>query len=149
MAWGAELLIIKGDITENWSFDGYIQVGNVNGADTQFGNVDRNRGRFRRAIRTRCRRDRIRAHRVGAHSVDAQRSEHAERPLGAHRVRPHGGHRSTSDTFTTRHTGRWGVTSGRNQRSQISPRGRPAVDTQFGCPGSASLTTMRHEPSDS
>jgi len=34
---------IKGDISESWSFDGYYQIGNVNGASTQDGNVDRNR----------------------------------------------------------------------------------------------------------
>lgn len=34
---------LKGDISESWSFDGYYQVGNVNGSETQIGNVDRNR----------------------------------------------------------------------------------------------------------
>jgi outer membrane receptor protein involved in Fe transport len=34
---------LKGDISESWSFDGYYQIGNVNGANTQEGNVDRNR----------------------------------------------------------------------------------------------------------
>ena len=34
---------IRGDISESWSFDGYYQVGNVNGSNTQSGNVDRNR----------------------------------------------------------------------------------------------------------
>lgn len=34
---------VRGDITENWSFDGYLQVGNTNGNIAQRGNVDRNR----------------------------------------------------------------------------------------------------------
>jgi outer membrane receptor protein involved in Fe transport len=34
---------LRGEITENWDFDGYFQVGNVSGSETQFGNVDRQR----------------------------------------------------------------------------------------------------------
>ncbi len=34
---------IRGDITDNWDYDAYLQQGNVNGGETQAGNVDRNR----------------------------------------------------------------------------------------------------------
>ena len=66
-----------------------------------------------------------------------------------HRFRPGGCHLRTSSTLTTRQTGRCGVSSGRNQRNQIRPLDRPAVDTQLGWPGSVSLTTIRHDPSGS
>ena len=32
---------LRGDISESWSWDGYVQVGNVAGSETQEGNVDR------------------------------------------------------------------------------------------------------------
>lgn len=32
---------IKGDITDSWGYDAYVQVGNVSGSETQSGNVDR------------------------------------------------------------------------------------------------------------
>ena len=32
---------IKGEITDSWDFDAYVQVGNVSGSETQSGNVDR------------------------------------------------------------------------------------------------------------
>ena len=54
-----------------------------------------------------------------------------------------------SPISTTRQCGRAGVSSGRNQRSQIRPLLRPAVDTQLGWPGSVWLTTIRQEPSGS
>ena len=39
---------LKGDISDSWSYDGYIQVGNVNFNEQQLGNV--NRGRFDQAL---------------------------------------------------------------------------------------------------
>ena len=39
---------IKGDISDSWSYDGYVQVGNVNFNDQQLGNV--NRDRFDQAL---------------------------------------------------------------------------------------------------
>ena len=102
-----------------------------------------------------------REHRVGVElehgAVAGQRLPHRLRRVRIHRVgqvgQPDGGrasgHRASSSTSTTRHRGRAGVSSGRNHRSQISPFDRPAVDTQFGCPGSVSLMTIRQEPSGS
>jgi outer membrane receptor protein involved in Fe transport len=34
---------LKGDINDSWSYDGYVQVGNVNLSTSQLGNVNRNR----------------------------------------------------------------------------------------------------------
>ena len=34
---------IRGDITDSWGYDGYIQIGQVNGSEVQQGNVNRNR----------------------------------------------------------------------------------------------------------
>jgi len=34
---------IKGDITDSWSYDGYVQVGNVTAGEQQLGNVNRDR----------------------------------------------------------------------------------------------------------
>ena len=48
------------------------------------------------------------------------------------RFRANGFHEFTSPDLTTRHTGRCGVSSGRNHRNQIRPFERPAVDTQLG-----------------
>ena len=67
--------------------------------------------------------------------------------VDVHRLRAYGAHAEISRSFTTRQAGRSGVCAGRNHRSQISPVRRPAVDTQLGCPGSASLTTICQEPS--
>ncbi|MDJ0941243.1 MAG: TonB-dependent receptor [Woeseiaceae bacterium] len=39
---------LRGDITDSWSYDGYVQVGNVNGGEVQLGNV--NRDRFDQAL---------------------------------------------------------------------------------------------------
>jgi outer membrane receptor protein involved in Fe transport len=40
---------LRGDLTESWSYDAYVQVGNVSGSETQNGNVDR--VRFDQAMR--------------------------------------------------------------------------------------------------
>ena len=60
------------------------------------------------------------------------------------------GHRSPgSAPVVTRAEGRGGVSSGRNHRNQIRPRGCPAVEIQLGWPGSRGATTRRQEPSGS
>ena len=59
-------------------------------------------------------------------------------------------HEKTGSTgVVTRAVGRAGVASGRNQRNQMRPRSCPAVEIQFGWPGSRGATTRRQEPSGS
>src|SRR5207302_9818923 len=56
---------------------------------------------------------------------------------------------ATEPTGTTRVAGRAGASDGRNQRTQMRPRGWPWGDTQLGWPGSRWATTIVQEPSSS
>ena len=69
--------------------------------------------------------------------------------LEAGRVPVLGGFVGATRDGHTSTLGRGGVSSGRNQRIQMRPRGWPHVDTQFGRPGSRCAITIVHEPSGS